>query len=118
MIRLHALPLPPHSSGDTQEDLERETTCLRERREGGERGAESYDLKKAWPSINHSILSVPGEPRWRAGEIWSMAGRTLDFPLDALFLNDCIPQRARLVQKEEENWGQLNMFSYAKKEER
>jgi hypothetical protein len=44
--------------------------------------------------------------------------RTLKFPLYVLFLDDCIPERARLVQKEEENWGQLNMFSYAKKEER
>ncbi len=35
------------STGDTQEDLERETTCWRER--GGR--------EKAWSSINHSILS-------------------------------------------------------------
>ncbi len=33
------------------------TTCCRERGEGGGRGAESYDRKKAWSSINHSILS-------------------------------------------------------------
>ncbi len=26
--------------------------------EGGERGAESYDRRKAWSSINHSILSA------------------------------------------------------------
>jgi hypothetical protein len=26
--------------------------------EGGGRGAESYDRKKAWPSINHSLLSA------------------------------------------------------------
>jgi hypothetical protein len=25
---------------------------------GGGRGAESYDHKKAWPSVNHSILSL------------------------------------------------------------
>ncbi len=45
------------------------------------------------------------------------SGRILDFSLYVLFPDDSIPQRARLVQKEEENWGQLNMFSYAKKEE-
>jgi len=32
----------------------------RERGGGGERGAKSYDCKKAWPSINHSILSARG----------------------------------------------------------
>jgi hypothetical protein len=26
--------------------------------EGGGRGAESYEHRKAWPSINHSILSL------------------------------------------------------------
>ncbi len=65
------------------------------------------ERKKAWPSINHSILSVPGEPGWRAGKIWRMSGRILDFPLYVLFLNDCIPERARLVQKEEENCGPI-----------
>jgi hypothetical protein len=29
-------------------------------REGDGRGAESYDLEKAWPSTNHSILSGLG----------------------------------------------------------
>jgi hypothetical protein len=36
-------------------------TCWREKRrrgEGGGCGAESYDRRKAWPSINHSILSA------------------------------------------------------------
>ncbi len=26
--------------------------------EGGGRGANTYDCKKAWPSINHSVLSA------------------------------------------------------------
>ncbi len=59
MIRLLARPLPPLPSA----------TCLsfsvflcgraycRERGVPGGRGAESYDRKKAWPSINHLILS-------------------------------------------------------------
>ncbi len=50
-------PLPSLSwTGDTQKDWEREAICCRER--GGGRGAESYDRKKAWSSINHSILSA------------------------------------------------------------
>ncbi len=44
-------------TGDTQEDWEREMICWRERGMGG-RGAESYDRKKAWSYINHSILSA------------------------------------------------------------
>jgi hypothetical protein len=45
----HPFPLPSVSStGYAQED-----------REGwGWGGAKSYDSEKAWPSINHSILSV------------------------------------------------------------
>ncbi len=50
---------PPPSTGDTQEDWERETTCSRERGEGGGRGTESFDRKEAWASTNHSILSAP-----------------------------------------------------------
>jgi hypothetical protein len=62
MIWLLAHPFPPlpseSSTGDKQEDRERETSCWREGGEGwGGRGAESYDRKKAWSSINHSILS-------------------------------------------------------------
>jgi hypothetical protein len=30
---------------------------------GGGRGAESYDCKKAWPSLNHSMLSGCHAPR-------------------------------------------------------
>ncbi len=52
----------------------------------------------------------------RAGEICRTAGRALDFSLYVLFPDDCIPERARLVQKEEENWGPIK--PYAKKEER
>ncbi len=58
-----SLPVPSVSStGDTQEDWERETICWQERGEGGGREAESYDRKKAWSSINHSILSGWKEP--------------------------------------------------------
>ncbi len=73
MIRLQVHPLPPSlqsvsSTGNTQEDWERETTCKRKRggKGGGEgRGAQSYDSKKAWPSINHSIPSVLNT--WQTG---------------------------------------------------
>ncbi len=41
-------------TGDTQEDWERETTCWRDKGEGGGRGAESIDCKKALFSINQS----------------------------------------------------------------
>jgi hypothetical protein len=85
MIRLHALPLLPPLQRHT--GRLRKTGNLLTGEEGRGRGAESYDRKKAWPSLNHSILSVPGEPRWRAGEIWRTAGRTLDFPLYVLFVN-------------------------------
>ncbi len=56
-------PSPPslplvRSSSDTQESWERETTSWRERREWGGRGAESYDPKTVWSSINYSILSA------------------------------------------------------------
>ncbi len=58
-------PLPPSpllqlisSIGDTQKDWERETTCWRERGEGGGRGVKSYDGETAWSSINNSILSA------------------------------------------------------------
>ncbi len=63
MIWLLAQPSPPHpsvsSTGDTQEDWERETTCWRETGGRGWEGkvAKLYDRKKAWPSINYSILS-------------------------------------------------------------
>ncbi len=65
MMWLLAHPLPPLpsaiSTGDTQEDWERETTCWQERGVGGAwGGGEAYpdDGEKAWFSINHSILSV------------------------------------------------------------
>ncbi len=46
-------PLPSVSwTGDTQEDWERETTCLRERGEKwGGRGAESYERKKTCNTV-------------------------------------------------------------------
>ncbi len=50
-------PLPSVSStGDTQEDWERETTCWREREEVVGEEPKSYDRKKAWHSMNHLIL--------------------------------------------------------------
>ncbi len=54
-----ALPPPPSviSTGDTQDDWETETTCRREIGGGGGGGAKSYDVEKAWSSINHSLLS-------------------------------------------------------------
>ncbi len=54
--------LPSESStGDTQEDRERETTCWTEKRkvEGKE-----PDQTTAWSSINHSVLSVKGAQVW------------------------------------------------------
>jgi hypothetical protein len=42
-------------TGYTQEDGDRETNCCRERGEKGPGVRE--DPKKAWSSINHSILS-------------------------------------------------------------
>jgi hypothetical protein len=71
MIRQKVHPLPPSlqsvsSTGNTQEDWERETTRKRKRDgKGGGRGAQSSDRKKAWPSINHSIPSVLNT--WQTG---------------------------------------------------
>ncbi len=56
-------PLPPSPSPhpvskldrDTHEGWERETTCWREKGGGGGVGANSYDCKKVWSSINHSM---------------------------------------------------------------
>jgi hypothetical protein len=63
VIWLLAHPLSSVSSNDdTQEDLEEKITCSRSHGrgwKGGGRGDESYDLKKAWSSINHSILFGP-----------------------------------------------------------
>ncbi len=58
MIRLHARPLPPFPSA----------SCLffqssrAYRREMGRGVDESYDRKKAWPSINRSVLSAKKPP--------------------------------------------------------
>ncbi len=62
------IPRPPRlfhspvssSTGDTQKDWERETTCWRERGWGmgvGEEFRIIYDLKEPWTSVNHSTLS-------------------------------------------------------------
>ncbi len=56
----HLLPPFPsvNSTGDTQEDWERQSTYWWEKGRGGDvGGAKSYDGGKAWPSINHSKLS-------------------------------------------------------------
>jgi len=54
-------PLPPAPvSKVDQRNTEKERQLSDGRRgEGGGWGAESYEVKKDWPSINHSILSVP-----------------------------------------------------------
>ncbi len=52
------LPLPSVNwTGDIQEGRPRKRDKLLREGEGGWCGAESYDRKKAWTSINHSILS-------------------------------------------------------------
>ncbi len=64
-------PFPPLQSqrltDNTQEGRGRETTCWRKRGVGGEGGAKSYDGKKAWSSINFSILSSQEEGKIGAG---------------------------------------------------
>jgi hypothetical protein len=62
MIQLHAHPLPlpyPVNMLDLRHTgrLRKNGNLLMGEGEGGGCGAESYDRKKAWPSINHSILS-------------------------------------------------------------
>ncbi len=58
------LPSPPpplptvYSTGDTQEDWERETTCWRVKEYEVFEAPKSHDCEKAWSSINHSILSI------------------------------------------------------------
>jgi hypothetical protein len=58
MVWLLPQPFPPlpsvSSTGDLQEDLERETTCRRKRSGGGEEPP--YDGENAWSSVNHSII--------------------------------------------------------------
>jgi hypothetical protein len=56
MIWLHARPLPllPSAIVSLSQSL---VQLLDRRGGGGGRGAESFDRKKAWPSINRSILS-------------------------------------------------------------
>ncbi len=45
-------------TGDTQENGAREAPCWMKRGKGGGRGAESHDRKRAWSTINYSILSA------------------------------------------------------------
>jgi hypothetical protein len=56
MIRLLAHPTPPVTRRQTEKQSQ-----LADGRggEGGGRGADLYNRKKAWSSINHSIFSVP-----------------------------------------------------------
>jgi hypothetical protein len=68
MIRLHAHPLPPLSRQQlvslSQSSYVSPVELTDGRDSDGDgRKAESYDCKKAWPSINHSILSVRAFPR-------------------------------------------------------
>jgi hypothetical protein len=55
-------PLPPVSWRHT-ERLRNRFNLLTGEGEGSGRRAESHDRKKAWPSINHSILSVLQYPK-------------------------------------------------------
>jgi hypothetical protein len=69
--------LPESSTGETQEDWERVAICWREMGEGDGRGAATYEGKKAWPSINHSILSDPvslyDQIKWIATSLFSLS---------------------------------------------
>ncbi len=61
MIRLHAHPLPPSPSVSKLPIFLSLPVCRRSRVGGeGGLGSNSYDREKAWPSVNHSILSVRG----------------------------------------------------------
>jgi hypothetical protein len=79
MIRLHArpLPLPRQYAGPT---THRKTEKERQFADGGVgdmEPAESYDRKKAWFSINYSILSV-SHGTWLCAyhaEIWPQRPR-------------------------------------------
>jgi hypothetical protein len=76
--------LSPFSKLDRRHTWKIETAWWREKGQGGGRGAESDDGKKAWPSINHSILcfipcgavyelgSVLGPP-WELGQKLSVS---------------------------------------------
>ncbi len=73
MIWLLALPPLP-----TKKLARRHTGGLRKRYylltgegEGGGRRAESYDRKKAWSSINHSLLSYPSQWQQTVSELQS-----------------------------------------------
>jgi hypothetical protein len=48
----------PATRGKTEKERQLAYGRGGERGEGGGRGAESYNRKKAWSYVNHSILSV------------------------------------------------------------
>ncbi len=62
-VRFCSSPIPTpsvpsaSSTGDAQEDWERETTLLMGRGGKGGQGAKSYDGEQTWSSVNQSILS-------------------------------------------------------------
>jgi hypothetical protein len=65
MIRLLAHPLPPPPTSLASKLVRRHSGRLRKKDdlmtgegEGGGSGAESYDYRKAWSSINHIELSA------------------------------------------------------------
>jgi hypothetical protein len=63
MIRLPAHPLPPSPPSKlplflSLPECRRSSLLTGEVGEVVRRGAKSYDREKAWPSINHSILSA------------------------------------------------------------
>jgi hypothetical protein len=66
-------PLPPlpsvSSTEGTEEDWERETARRRERGMGWGR-SQSFDGKKAWSSINHSIFSGLKAYFWRMSQLF------------------------------------------------
>jgi hypothetical protein len=74
MIQLLAHPLPPflHLSSEQVVSLSQSFRVLPvELTDGGGRGgrgAKSHDLEKAWPTINHSILSDPTSLKMKKGE--------------------------------------------------
>jgi hypothetical protein len=71
--------LSPFSKLDRWHTWKIETAWWREKGQGGGRGAESYDGKKAWSSINHSIFCfIPCGTVYELGSVFRTAlrGRT------------------------------------------
>ncbi len=70
-----------HDRRYTGRQRKRDSLLMGEEGWGGGRGAESYDQKKAWSSINHSILS--GHSLWLMiwfPRVWSQAFTTENYP--------------------------------------